>query len=171
MIRLEADYHGGFAWAPTPASGVLILDQESVKLIDEWKTAFGDRSQTFVQIGTSAIESVEVTSQQAAKSRVGAVLVFGVLGGLAARGSEDRGTLLIHLRNGQTGYFTIGGYSESQLLGKLTPWLHALNIRVGSPAAKAPTSMVDELAKLAELRSQGVLTDEEFATAKAKLLA
>ncbi len=41
-----------------------------------------------------------------------------------------------------------------------------------APAAAAPTdSLMDELGKLADLKAAGVLTDEEFAAAKAKLLA
>jgi Short C-terminal domain len=37
--------------------------------------------------------------------------------------------------------------------------------------AAVPTSNVDQLAKLAELKASGVLTDEEFEAQKAKLLA
>jgi Short C-terminal domain len=37
------------------------------------------------------------------------------------------------------------------------------------PAQDASSSMVDQLNKLAELHQQGVLTDDEFAAAKAKL--
>ena len=44
-----------------------------------------------------------------------------------------------------------------------------------APAAAAPTGMTDDkiatLQKLADLRKSGVLTDEEFAAQKAKLLA
>lgn len=39
-----------------------------------------------------------------------------------------------------------------------------------APAAAAATSMTDELSKLADMKSQGLLTDEEFAAAKARLL-
>jgi len=38
-------------------------------------------------------------------------------------------------------------------------------------AGAAAASMVDELARLASLHADGALTDEEFAAAKAKLLA
>jgi len=38
------------------------------------------------------------------------------------------------------------------------------------PPAPAGGDMTDELERLATLRSQGVLTDDEFAAAKAKLL-
>jgi Short C-terminal domain len=41
---------------------------------------------------------------------------------------------------------------------------------VAAPAAAAP-DMMTELSKLADLKAAGVLTDEEFAAAKAKLLA
>jgi putative oligomerization/nucleic acid binding protein len=42
-----------------------------------------------------------------------------------------------------------------------------------APAAAPPASspMIDQLNQLAELHKQGVLTDEEFASAKAKLFA
>ncbi len=39
-----------------------------------------------------------------------------------------------------------------------------------APAAAAP-SMIDQLKELGELKSQGILTEEEFAAQKAKLLA
>jgi len=86
----------------------------------------------------------------------------------------DEGTLLIHLKNGQTGYFTIADYSEHQLLAKLAPWIHALGVLVGPPLDQSHSpvlsSVADELAKLAALRDQGILTSQEFETQKAKLL-
>ena len=39
-----------------------------------------------------------------------------------------------------------------------------------APAPAAEASPVDEIARLGELKSQGLLTDEEFAAAKAKIL-
>lgn len=40
-----------------------------------------------------------------------------------------------------------------------------------APAAAAGESTLDQLKKLGELRDSGVLTDEEFASEKAKILA
>jgi hypothetical protein len=40
-----------------------------------------------------------------------------------------------------------------------------------APAAPATTDVVAQLRSLAELRDQGILTEEEFAAQKAKLLA
>lgn len=39
-----------------------------------------------------------------------------------------------------------------------------------APAAPPAASMTDELARLADMKAQGLLTDEEFAAAKAQLL-
>ena len=39
-----------------------------------------------------------------------------------------------------------------------------------APAAPAPSPMLDQLNQLATLHQQGVLTDDEFTAAKAKLL-
>lgn len=39
-----------------------------------------------------------------------------------------------------------------------------------APAASAPVDLADQLGKLAALRDQGILTDDEFAAQKAKLL-
>jgi hypothetical protein len=40
-----------------------------------------------------------------------------------------------------------------------------------APAAPAGESMLDQLKQLGELKEQGILTEEEFAAQKAKLLA
>jgi hypothetical protein len=39
-----------------------------------------------------------------------------------------------------------------------------------APAPAAPESTIDQLKELGELKSQGILTEEEFAAQKAKLL-
>jgi hypothetical protein len=172
-----AHYHGGFSWAQDPRFGELTLDENGVELSAKRRKAKVPGA-TLVKVGIAAIASVEITSQEIAKSRAGAVLLFGVWG-LAAKGARDQGTFLVHLKNGQTGYFTIDGFSESQLRGKISPWLNSMGIPQGVPAkseighinASNPHgSIADELGKLAALRDSGVLTDEEFAAAKAKIL-
>ncbi len=42
---------------------------------------------------TRAIAAMEITSEQVAKSKLGAALVFGVLGGVTAMGSIHRATV------------------------------------------------------------------------------
>jgi hypothetical protein len=45
-----------------------------------------------------------------------------------------------------------------------------LDLRSSPPPGDQPSDPVERLSKLAELKQQGVLTDEEFAAAKAKIL-
>jgi hypothetical protein len=40
-----------------------------------------------------------------------------------------------------------------------------------APARPAPGDMIEQLKQLAELKDQGILTEEEFATQKARILA
>jgi len=42
--------------------------------------------------------------------------------------------------------------------------------QAAAPAAAAPADPIAELERLAQLKQQGILSDEEFAAAKAKLL-
>ena len=42
--------------------------------------------------------------------------------------------------------------------------------QAAAPAAPAATDTTAQIQKFAELKAQGILTDEEFAAAKAKLL-
>jgi hypothetical protein len=120
---------------------------------------------------TYAIAAMEVTSEQAAQSKIGAALLFGVLGAVTAKGSADRATLLVHLKNGDVGYFTVKKQSTASLLGVLTPWLREHGITLGTLVAAAPADtpklIADELLKLAQLHHSGVLADDEFVTWKA----
>ena len=121
---------------------------------------------------TLAIASLEVTSEQVAKSKVGATLLFGVWGGLAAKGAADRSTLVVNIKNGSTGYFIIKKYFAAQLLAIVDPWRREMGIGLGgSPeAAGGPVSIADEIAKLAQLRESGALTEDEFVLLKTQLI-
>lgn len=127
------------------------------------------------------IKSIEVGGGQVAKSKVGATLAFGIVG-LAAKGAQDRTELAVHLRSGEVAFFVIEDKSPFEVRAALLPVLRSAGIpfkdeveeQAGVPGEGAdmiPThSLADDLAKLAELRSAGFLTDEELAAAKAKLL-
>ena len=128
---------------------------------------------------TRAIASLEVTSEQVAKSKVGAAVLFGVLGGVTAKSSMDRATMLVSLKNQETGYFTVAKQSTASLLGIIKPWADSHEIVLGpvkddasqlAPSSAGPTLIADELAKLWELRQAGALTEEEFSAQKARLL-
>ena len=178
LIVPGATYFGGFSHLDLnePRIGRLIMDDNTVTL-NRVQNVKATREYRDIELcRTRAIASMEVTSEQAARSRVGATLIFGVLG-LAAKGAMDRATVLVHLRNGDAGYLTINKQSTASLLGVLTPWLREQGIAVGSPEAEpaapsatAPKLIADELAKLAQLRDSGVLSDNEFVTLKTQLI-
>jgi hypothetical protein len=55
---------------------------------------------------------------------------------------------------------------QSQYVHHMTP----PQVPAQAPAPEAAVDVADQLRKLAELRDQGILTDEEFAAQKSKLL-
>jgi hypothetical protein len=70
---------------------------------------------------TAAVVSIEVTSEQVARSKVGAALLIGVLGAVTAKAASDRATSLVTLKSGETGYLTVNNQSAASLLGSLNP--------------------------------------------------
>ena len=135
-----------------------------------------------MQLDLALVKSVAVGGGQIAKSRVGATLAFGIAG-LAAKGSQDRTEIVIHLGSGDAAFFVVDGVSPFELRAKIMPLLRKAEIPLEdesdeqprpSDAAASPGSaysLGDELAKLAQLHEKGVLTDAELAAAKAKLLS
>ena len=121
---------------------------------------------------------VTVDGGQVAKSKVGAELAFGVLGGLGAKGATDRAFLSVYRNDGAAACYQIDKKSPQAVRAQLT----ALLVKVGVPfldgplaqttaTIAVPISVADELAKLAALRDQGVLTPEEFDQQKANMLS
>lgn len=143
-------------------------------------TAFGSRSATFYYHDISAIEFN--------KQLLGSVLEV-LSASYQGTGNHDywRGTM--SGRNSNSGdpwtlsnTLPIGNDEYAKARGELSelrrriaeikrPTMNAA-IPTAPPAAPAPSDdLVAQLTKLAELRDAGVLTDEEFATAKARLLS
>jgi hypothetical protein len=123
---------------------------------------------------TRAVAAIEITTEQVAKSKLGAALLFGVLGGVTAKGSQDRATLIVYLDSGEKGYITIDGQSVASLLGTLEPWMRERGIALGSPQEEpiqtTSPDPAEHLKKLADLHQSGLLTDEEFAAKRAAIV-
>lgn len=173
-------YHGGFSFIPESKwvrIGRLLLGDDAV-ILDRVQDKQMRNMPAVELCRTRAIAAMEITSEQVAKSKLGAALVFGVLGAVTAKGSMERATVIVYLKSGETGYFTIGKQSVASLLGLLTPWLRGQGISIGPPltaptdttAPSAPNLIADELTKLGQLRDTGVLSDEEFVALKTKLI-
>ena len=133
--------------------------------------------------GTSAViplvsvQSVEVSGGEVAVSKLGVVLALGVIGGFASKGAKFESAVIVRTEHGETAYYTVDDESPVSVRAQLAPILKRGGVPLigeeTSPAAtqtSAPLSVADELAKLASLRNDGVLTEEEFAAQKAKLL-
>lgn len=177
-LRLgRGTYHGGFSFIPVSGvHGGLVLDDDALRMVGVQNEKYTRELPPMEMCRTRAIAAVEVTSEQVAKSKVGAALVFGVLGGVTAKGSMDRATLIVYVKSGEKGYFTIPQQSVASLLGTLEPWMRDRGINLGSPEAPAvqatttPKLIADELLKLAQLRDSGVLSEDEFLNLKARLI-
>ncbi len=164
---LGATYHGGFSHLGLSETreGRLVLDDDALTL--RWLVDGREYRPPIEVCRTRAIASIEVTSEQAAKFR---------FGGILSKGAQDRATVVVCLKNGDAGYFTIGGQSTGMLLGSISPWIRDHGITLGSdeggpaPSPGAPKLIADELAKLAQLRDSGVLSEEEFVALKTQLI-
>jgi len=80
------------------------------------------------------------------------------------------GSGLSHTRNRKNVAAVIKATSE--ILAKRGElWTNEMGLRPAAPAPSAPTaSIADELVKLGQLRQEGLLTEAEFETQKARLL-
>ena len=114
------------------------------------------------------------------KSRAGKVVLFGPLG-LLAKNTKNQTALMVQLKDGNAALYEVDKMGAIQVRGKFQPFLsqHRIPCLDDSPGAGASPppdggpglSIADELAKLAELKNQGVLSEEEFAAQKARLLS
>jgi len=133
-----------------------------------------------VLIPWRAIQDIEISTQATKRVTAGRVIALGVFA-LAAKKGETY--TYIHISDSNTVWSFADTTSQAKVLAAMKPILDAFNSRVTSaplaatisgptptPAAGSSPSVADELAKLAKLRAEGVLTDEEFAAQKAKLL-
>jgi hypothetical protein len=133
----------------------------------------------------SCVVSIEIGGGQISKSRLVPALAFGTVGALAAKGTQDRAELAIHLDSGEAAFFFVFKRSPAEVRATLMPLLRSVGIPFSDevvasagppspPAAGAEPSsagLVDELERLAHLHEIGFLTEAELAAAKAKLLA
>ncbi|WP_249021626.1 SHOCT domain-containing protein [Conexibacter sp. S30A1] len=132
----------------------------------EYKATLGSR----VRIPWAAVEDIDVSNQATRRVTATRVLAVGVLA-LAAQKSEV--LRYVHIADKNTVFTFAIKAPQDKVLAAMRPVLDALNRQAQPEPAQPRTavgSVADELAKLASLRDSGVLSDEEFAAQKAKLL-
>lgn len=134
------------------------------------RVMFGDSQVTAM----ADVACIEIVGDQQAKSKIGATVVFGVMGGLAAKGAVDRTEIGIHLKSGAIPYFRLLKQNRTQVRALLVPILREAKVPfldevIAEPQQAAPSPM-DEIQKAFELLKVGALTQQEFDDAKKRLL-
>jgi hypothetical protein len=172
-LRVEGRYLGGHPTDTTPEDGRLEANETAIYLF-----AYHSRFPRRAAVPWTSVRCVYVEPYNQAKSRIGPVLVFGLFG-LAAKGSAENSVVSVHLLDGGVVYYQVQAKFMA-FRAKIGSILREFGVTVtDSPpglespgsASLPPRSIADELAKLAQLRDSGVLTEEEFAAQKARFLA
>ncbi|HUD07289.1 MAG TPA: SHOCT domain-containing protein [Candidatus Saccharimonadales bacterium] len=121
------------------------------------------------------VASVDVSGEQVSKSKIGATLVFGVFGGLAAKGTKNQAAIIIHTKDNEVAYYQIDKVSQLEAKAKITPLLHAVGVPLSDETAQQPQApqvndVTEQLTQLSKLKEQGILTEAEFTAKKKQLL-
>ena len=121
------------------------------------------------------VASVDVSGEQVSKSKIGATLVFGVFGGLAAKGTKNQAALIVHTKDNEVAYYQIDKVSQLEAKAKSTPLLHAVGVPLIDETAQQPqvtqgNDVTEQLTQLSKLKEQGILTEAEFTAKKKQLL-
>ena len=169
----RATYIGGLPQERSSVTGTLVLDSVGISI----RESFGARTQQYLQWKDCA--GLLVEGGEVAKRKIAAVLVFGVLGGLAAKGAKDQTVITARCHDGTGAYFVIDKMAPHEVRAAIHPTLHSLEVPFlndvslpdPKPIVADVQSVAAELRELVALRDEGVLTDEEFAVAKAQLLS
>jgi hypothetical protein len=173
-LQVQGRYLGGHpAESSSMDDGRLELNETAIYFF-----TYGSRFQRRAVVPWTTVRSVYVEPYNQAKSRVGPVLFFGLFG-LAARGSAESSVVSVYLNDGPVVYYQVQARFMA-FRAKFTAIVRGFGVTVTDTppphdplpiAAPAALSVADELAKLGQLRDSGVLTEEEFAAQKARLLA
>lgn len=166
----NSTYLGGLPGDRGKKTGNLYVDAE--------KIGVGFASAKHGLVLWSDATGVSYSGGQVAKSKVGAELMFGVLGGLGAKGSADRAEVVVFRRDGSSAFFQVDKISRLALKAKLAPLLAFAGVPcvddqpITAPPQAAPAvpDPAEQLLKLAQLRDAGIVSDEEFAAKKAEIL-
>jgi len=138
---------------------------------------------TLFTIPWSEIVAIEIEGPEQASKRVSVsrALTIGVFA-LAAKKSSKTAVVCVRTQTGEEPCFQTEKWVAPELRAKITPILSQLRRALADQQVTAgglvdpkvsagpALSVADELAKFAKLRAEGILTDEEFETQKAKLL-
>jgi hypothetical protein len=166
-VRLKAQYYGGYDKYTRKAEGTLYVYVDRVEFI-----TLGLRSFKF-SIGKQKIKDVAVEGQDQAGKRITAtrLIATGVLAFAWQKKTSQKDTYItVTTTDGQEAIFHIEGKSHMELKPVIAQKI-AVASNEPTQQTQASVSVADELTKLAQLKEQGVITQEEFDNKKAQLLS
>ena len=144
--------------------------QDLLQVFDEHLSITPKGVLGFLNKGLKGTKEIPYRSIVAVQYRPGGLVVSGYLQFTIAGGNESKGGVLGATQDENTFMFVKAVNAEAQAIknfidGKIAA-LHAPKELYGGSE-----SLVDQIGKLAALKRDGVLSEEEFAAAKAKLLS
>jgi hypothetical protein len=168
VVFQKATYLGGLPGDRGGYSGNLTITDECIGM--------GVLSPKKSPVRWEEMAGISFDSGTAAKSRAGKVLLVGIFA-LAAKNTQSEATVTVTRKDGNVAIYQVKGKSGPAVRGKVQPFLVEKGVpclddqRQPTAADAPPLSVADVVAKLGELRSQGLPSDEEFQAEKARLLA
>jgi hypothetical protein len=133
-MKLRGKYLGGLPEEPTPypnsqgnGNAVFHVNDGGIG-VRVWR-----QGKMHAAISWDRIASIELSGGTAAKSKVGATVMFGLAGALGSAGSQDRTEMTVNLKDGNKAYYQIFGKSELAVRAQLLPVMAQLE---GEPAAE-----------------------------------
>jgi hypothetical protein len=170
---LETAYLGGWSGHPKTHGDTNSLEfkKDGIK----YKKTFGTR---FV-IPWDQVVAIDVVGPDSPSDRVTAtrLATIGVFA-FAAKKKSGMAAVLVELTSGEEAIFRTEKVSAAELRMKLLPITTRLDKLAAdkvepvtqTEVAAPPFSVADELMKLAQLRDQGIITEEQFEAQRDKLL-
>ena len=156
-----AKYLGGLPERASVTSGMLTLDKRCVTIDGEVVLLWSD------------CNAVAVESEQVAKSKLGAVLAFGILGALTAKDTMSQSVLTVRRKDDAMAYFSMDEIAAHEVKARIASLLKSIGmpmVEEMSSETSPGMSVASEIERLVALKAAGHLDDDEFTKLKAKLL-
>lgn len=170
----HAKYLGGLPGDKGGYGGNLIVDSEGI--------GCGVANKKRGVVLWHDAEGISYESELISKSRVGKALIFGAFA-LAAKNTQSAAMISVTLKDGGIALYQVNGKPGAAIRGRIQGIVSAAGVpclddaHSGTATSlsrdqshKTSVYVADELTKLAALRDDGALTDEEFADQKARLI-
>lgn len=168
LRALSVEYMGGYG-DKRKARGVLTFYERQTEFSSVMSTKFTIPNS---QIKDVVVEGKDEVNRRVTVTRLIAVGIFAFA--LKKKGKDKEAYITLGLADGQEVLLFVDNKAPMQLRAKLAKVISAVKqanvASQGQVAQQAQGSVADELAKLASLKEQGILTQDEFDSEKTRLL-